>query len=97
MTTIEIDSKYRRDRLALHEKHVKDLEARLAEVHLDGKVRRKRDGKIGWLRVRELYIDGLSVEIAFFPVTKTGEMSKHASGGVDYAEELFEPVEAENE
>ena len=93
MNTNGLIDKYRRDRYELHDRHIQALKARLAEVHLDGKVRRKRDGKIGWLRVRTLYIDGLSVEIAFFPMTKAGEESRNASGGVGNAEEQFEPVE----
>lgn len=73
---------------------VNDLKEELKESRLDGLVRRKSDGRLGWLQVRT-YAPYMP-ELAFYPRTKAGEMSLKADGyivkSVDVREE-FEPAE----
>ena len=61
----------------------------LAESHLENLVIRKEDGRVGWLRVTPT-IYGFAIE--FYPRTKSGKMSKLASGYVgNSVEKYFEP------
>ena len=86
MTVLEIREKYLDEKRELAENYKKKANARLKEVGLGGLVRRKSDGRIGWLRVSEFYID-------FYPRTKKGEMSLVCNGYTGDPEANFEPVD----
>ena len=90
MTIMELQKKYSDARTELRIKHIEAVKARLKEINLDGLVVSKRNGKIGWLLVD---YDG---HIDFHHRTKTGEMSKNASGWAFDVEACYEPyTEAE--
>ena len=60
---------------------------------LFGLVKRVRDGKVGRLRViREV---GGRLTINFYPLTKSGEESKNASGYIWRVEAEYEPYNEE--
>ena len=61
------------------------IETKLTELGLGGLVKRKRDGKIGKLRVWA-YND-----IRFFPFRKDGTLSARTDGFVSRVEEEYEP------
>ena len=86
MNALEIREKYLKEKRELEKKYKNDVNARLIEVGLGGLVRRKRDGKIGWIKVREYYFE-------FYPRTKKGEISMVSNGSVGDPEANFEPVQ----
>ena len=91
MTVDEITKKYRETCTALSNQYKADLEAHLKELHLDGLVRRKCDGKIGWLLVVNSPICDYSIN--FYPRLKQGNRSKCSSGWATDIENGFEPFE----
>ena len=86
MTVLEIRDKYLDEKRELTKKYMNEANARLKEVGLVGLVRRKRDGKIGWIKVGEYYFE-------FYPRTKKGELSLVRHELVCDPEVVFEPVE----
>ena len=88
MTILELQKKYSDDKNNLIAKHIEALKARLKEVNLDGLVVNKRDGRIGWLVITE---DGSFCCVEFHHRTKSGEMSKNASGWSLDVEADYEP------
>lgn len=84
-TIAEIRKKYGEDEKALRESYTEAINERLKEIHLDGLVRRKSDGRLGWLEV-DFY-----GALCFYPQTKTGERSIIQNGSVGNVEENFEP------
>lgn len=78
------------ERKALTAKYYKAVKERLIECHLDGLVRRKKDGKIGWLWVE---IDVGRITVKFHPMKKDGTPSINASGWSFDVEHDFEPYE----
>ena len=86
MTVLEIRDKYLDEKRKLTEDYKKKANARLKEIGLGGLVRRKRDGKIGWIKVRDYYF-------VFFPRTKKGEMSLKADEYIFDPEANCEPVD----
>ena len=88
MTILELQEKYSDERTKLTAREMEALRARLKEINLDGLVRYKRDGKIGWLCV---VYDYPRARIKFYPRTKSGEMSKNASGWAYDIETAYEP------
>lgn len=87
MTIKELQKKYSDDRNALQARQIEALKARLKEINLDGLVIYKRNGKIGWLCVTS------DCHIEFHHRTKSGEMSKNASGWAYDAETCYEPYQ----
>ena len=77
MTINEINGHYTMERRNLSDAHRKSLEDRLKEIHYNGLVRRKKDGKFGWLRV--VYED-FCYTVKFYPRTKSGDESRVPSG-----------------
>lgn len=70
-----------------------DLKEALKESELDGLVRRKSDGRLGWLGIR--LASSYVPELVFYPRTKTGGMSLKADGYVfdsDDIRDAYEPV-----
>lgn len=57
----------------------------LISKNLGGLVRRKSDGKLGWLCLGQYFIE-------FYPKTMSGEKSKIANGTTWNIEKEFEPV-----
>lgn len=89
MTIMELQQKYSDDMKELSAKHIEALKARLKEINMDGLVIKKRDGKIGWLFVT------YDCHIEFHHRTKSGEMSKNASGWALDVEACYEPYKEE--
>ena len=92
MTILELQQKYSDDKNDLRAKHIEALKARLKEINLDGLVKYKRDGRIGWLVVT---FDGAFCRVEFHHRTKSGEMSKNASGWSLDVEKNYEPYKEE--
>ena len=92
MTIMELHQKYSDERNELRAKHIEALKARLKEINLDGLVVKKRDGRIGWLVVTS---DGALCHVEFHHRTKSGEMSKNASGWALDVESCYEPYKEE--
>ena len=89
MTLYEIEKKYMEERRDLVARYEADIKSRLTELNFDGLVRRKKDGKIGWLWVeREA---GYRVKINFHPRKKDGTPSVNSSGWAFDVEREFEP------
>ena len=88
MTLYELKRAHDKERKNLTEKYYEAVKARLRELHLDGLVRRKKDGKIGWLWVG---IDVCRITINFHPMKKDGTPSVNASGWSFDIEGDFEP------
>lgn len=93
MTFNEALQKYYEKRGVISNEFRSDVHDWLQSLGLDGKVRRKEDGKIGWLDVD--YYKSLN----FYPVRKDGTMSIKCSGWVNPAnpEEQFERYEDESD
>lgn len=89
MTIMELHQKYSEEKNELITKHIEALKARLKEINLDGLVIKKRDGRIGWLVVDD------DCHIEFHHRTKSGEMSKNASGWAMDVESCYEPYKEE--
>ena len=92
MTILELQKKYSDDKNDLRAKHIEALKARLKEINLDGLVKCKRDGRIGWLVVT---YDVSFCHIEFHHRTKSGEMSKTSGGWALDAEASYEPYKEE--
>lgn len=86
MNVLEIREKFLAEKRELEKKYKNDVNARLIEVGLGGLVRRKRDGKIGWIKVVDYHFE-------FYPRTKKGEISLVCNGWVGDPEANFEPVQ----
>lgn len=80
MTFDEALEKYYEKRDKISEEFKADVKEWLKELGLDGKVRRKSDGKIGWLDVD--YYKSLN----FYPIRKDGTMAIRCSGWVSPSE-----------
>lgn len=92
MTILELHQKYSEEKNELTAKYIEALKARLKEINLDGLVKYKRDGRIGWIVVT---YDGVFCHIEFHHRTKSGEMSKNASGWALDVEDCYEPYKEE--
>ena len=90
MTLYELRKMHEEERKVLITKHYEAVKARLRELHLDGLVRRKKDGKIGWLWVGINAVRG-KIDIDFHPMKKDGTPSVNASGWSFDIEGEFEP------
>ena len=88
MTLYEIEKKYMEERRDLVARHEADIKSRLTELNLDGLVRRKKDGKIGWLWVESEV--GCRVKVTFHPRKKDGIPSVNSSGWAFDVEDEFE-------
>jgi len=88
MTIIELRREHMKELKELMLKNEEAVKNRLKEIHLDGLVRRKRDGKVGKLWV---YRDVCRIEIKFHPLKKDGTVSVNASGYSFDIERDFEP------
>lgn len=84
-TIEEIRKQYGKDKNAFLEAYTNKIKERLKEIHLDGLVRRKEDGRIGWLETD--YYGAL----CFYPRTKEGKKSINQNGTTFYVETSFEP------
>lgn len=84
MTTKELRSKYTDDCIKLRKDYHTAVNDQLIKTHLNGLVKRKEDGKIGWLCCKE-------VRVEFYPRTKNGTPSSRSDGWVSDAENEFEP------
>ena len=91
MRFYEIEKKYMQERRDLVARCEADIKSRLTELHLDGLVRRKKDGKIGWLWVERK--EGCRVKVNFHPRKKDGTPSVNSSGWAFDVEGEFEPYE----
>jgi hypothetical protein len=95
MTMKEAYDKYNSDIKKAKDEYCENLKQILVEYHLDGLVRRKKDGKIGWVRVNYTWH---TIEYGFYPRTKKGTESERQDGYIsmfssDDLREQFEPVE----
>ena len=89
MAIIDIKKQYEDETKMLISQYVSKVKKSLAESHLENLVIQKEDGRVGWLRVTPT-IYGFAIE--FYPRTKSGKMSKLASGYVgNSVEKYFEP------
>lgn len=86
MTCKELKNKYLDDSIALRKQYQADCNARLAEIHLNGLVKRKEDGQVGILRIGEYRFE-------FFPLTKKGTPRTYQDGYVSNPETEFEPCD----
>ena len=92
MTPLDgIQKEYGEERSKLSTKYQVKIEQELMKLGLFGLVKRKKDGKIGRLRVIKEF--GGILRINFYPLTKSGEESKNASGYIWQVETEYEPVE----
>ena len=89
MTTEELNNEFRKKRAYLSDEYRRLIKDRLKEIHLDGLVRRVRDGKIGILHENS-GISGIGFD--FYPITKSGKESEKPNGFVFHVEDEFEPV-----
>lgn len=80
MRTNEIMKKHKAVLKETYTQTVHDLKEALKESELDGLVRRKKDGRLGWLEVKLAY--PYIPEMVFYPKTKAGGMSLKADGYV---------------
>lgn len=90
MTINEIKIKYINDKRNITVSCQTALRERLKETNLDGIVRRKKDGKLG-------YLDIYGVDVAFYPITKKGIRSQNSSGWSIDIENDYEPFKEEND
>ena len=94
MTMKEAYDKYNSDLRKVKDEYGDNLKQILVEQRLDGLVRRKKDGKIGWIRVN---YNWHTIEYGFYPRTKKGTESEVQNGYVsmfgDDLCEQFEPFE----
>lgn len=95
MTIRELIKKHSETMIQSREQCVIAIEEELKNAGLGGLVKRKRDGRLGWIEVkRRLY----SVGLEFYPKTKSGEKSQRCDGYVSSLmdiSEQFEPAEEE--
>ena len=93
MTFDEALERYYEKREVISEEFREDVKTWLKELGLDSKVRRKKDGKIGYLDVD--YYKSLN----FYPLKKDGTPSIKCSGWVNpkNPEEQFERYEDEGD
>ena len=80
MRTNEIMKKHKAMLKETYTQTITDLREALKESGLDGLVRRKKDGRLGWLDIRLAY--PYMPELVFYPKTKAGGMSLKANGYV---------------
>ena len=96
MTMQEAHNKYNSDIKKAKDEYCDNLKQILVEQRLDGLVRRKKDGKIGWVRVNYTWS---TIEYGFYPRTKKGTESERQDGYIsmfgDDLREQFEPFEEE--
>ena len=93
MRTNEIMKRHRVVLKETSSQTVTDLKAALKESELDGLVRRRRDGRLGWLDIR--LASSYVPELVFYPKTKAGGMSLKADGYVYDSVDIrdaYEPV-----
>ena len=86
MTLKEIKAQYNDELRATREKYRQSVNDWLKENNYAGLVRRKHDGKIGWI---DLDYDN---DLNFYARTKNGIRSLKSSGYVVDVEDDFEPV-----
>ena len=86
MTLKEIKAQYNDEMRATRERYRQSVHDWLKENNYAGLVRRKRDGKIGWI---DLDADNI---LNFYARTKKGIRSINSSGYVFDIEEGFEPI-----
>lgn len=86
MTLIEIKVKYNDELRAVKEKYRQSVNDWLKENNWGGLVRRKRDGKVGWV---DLDYDNF---LNFYARTKKGTRSINSSGYVFDLEKEFELI-----
>lgn len=86
MTLDEIRVQYNDEMRAVKGKYRQSVNDWLKENNYDGLVRRKRDGKIGWVALD--YENSLN----FYSRTKKGVRSINSSGYVFNIEREFEPI-----
>ena len=88
MTLVEIKDCFSNDVKKAKERYKYSVQKWLMEHKLDGRVRRKKDGKTGWLDLDHY------MSLNFYPQTKRGGRSVNASGYVSLfsVEEEFEPI-----
>ena len=86
MTLSEIHQEYIEEARKAKDRYEERADQWIKEHHLDGMVRRKRDGLIG-----ELSFDGYWFD--FYPLTKKGVVSKKPKGFSSYydVEKEYEP------
>ena len=93
MTIKELIKKHKDTMIQSREQCIIAIEEELKNTGFSGLVKRKRDGRLGWLEVkRRMY----SVELEFYPKTKSGEKSQRCSGYVSSLMDIsgqFEPAE----
>ena len=88
MTLDEIRVQYKDEMRVVNETYKYSVQKWLVEHKLDGRVRRKKDGKMGWLDLDHY------MSLNFYPQTKRGGRSLNSSGYVSlrFVEEEFEPI-----
>ena len=72
------------ERMALMKKYIQLVNDELKKYKLNNLVKRKEDGKIGYLKVQ-------NDRVEFFPILKNGKMSLIKSGYILNVLEEFEP------
>lgn len=93
MTIREIRKEYDDEYVKLETKYKAKIEQELIKKGLFGLVKRVRDGKVGRLQV--IIEFGGVIRVKFYPLTKSGEESKNASGLVWDVEAEYEPYNEE--
>lgn len=88
MSLVDIQNCYSEDMKKAKETYKYSVQKWLVEHKLDGRVRRKSDGIMGWLDLDN------HMSLNFYPQTKKGGRSLNASGYVSlrFIEDNFEPV-----
>lgn len=82
---LDIRKEYNDDLKRIRNNYEASVKNWLISKNLGGLVRRKSDGKLGWLCLGLYFID-------FYPKTKSGAKSKISSGYPWNIEKEFEPV-----
>ena len=80
----ELRNKLIDERIALTKKYIEDVSAELKKYKLNNLVKRKEDGKIGFLKIQ-------NERVQFFPIKKDGTMSLIKDGYIINVLEEFEP------
>lgn len=78
----------------VRENYKEEINNALEEKGLNGMVVRTKDGAVGKLLIAYDFLNTLNYEVRFYPVTKSGAISKKASGYVTVyvdIEEQFAP------
>lgn len=86
----ELRNKLIDDRIALTKKYIEAVSDELKKYKLNNLVKRKDDGKIGYLKIQ-------NDRVQFFPIKKDGTMSLIKNGYILNVLKEFEPYNEESE